>query len=387
MSSSQIYGGGTGRASILLVLTILSLSAASTAQNEIFIGGFSDGEDDIGGSIGISNPAADYCEGRGYEYSGGMCVFPDGTSCEAWAFYRGECSYRPQPEKPIGMPNPAAVHCQNQGYRYSDGRCIFPDGSSCDAWEFFRGECSYRPQPEKPIGMPNPAAVYCQSQGYRLEIRKDPRTGGEVGYCVFPDGTSCEEWAFYRGECRYEPKPKPQPTPAPTPAPDPLPPQALYSCDPPAPADQGVILDYQPKAAPPAAVYFQGAFVSWPQFEATFPATAPGLWVKSSSGWAWKAVSPFGAWISLAVYLPGNGSVSLYTLDESGNVRLHRLGPAPEGYKQLFLNTAAPGQQMAMVTLDGIPSNVVFIDVREAWTPCGTRYLGSAPGEGPALVL
>jgi len=148
-----------------------------------------------------------------------------------------------------------------------------------------------------------------------------------------------------------------------------------------------VILDYQPKAAPPAAVYFQGAFVSWPQFEATFPATAPGLWVKSSSGWSWKAVCPFGAWISLAFYLPGNGPVNLYTFDESGDVRLHRLGPAPEGYKQLFLNTAAPGRQMAMVTLDGIPSNVVFIDVREGWTPCGTRYLGSAPGEGPALVL
>lgn len=335
MSSSQIYGGGTGRASILLVLTILSFSAASSGQNEIFIGGFSGEENDIGGSIGISNPAADYCEGRGYEYSGGMCIFPDGTSCEAWAF--------------------------------------------------FRGECGYSPQPEKPIGMPNPASAYCEAQGYRLDIRKDPRTGGEVGYCVFPDGTSCEEWAFYRGECRYEPKPKPQPTPAP--APEPLPPQVLYSCDPPAPADQGVILDRKPKAEPPAAVYFQGAFVSWPHFEATFPATAPGLWVKSSSGWAWKAVSPFGAWISFAVYLPGSGSVNLYTLDESGSVSFHRLGSATGGYKQLLLNTAAPGRKMAMVTLEGIPSNVIFIDVREGWTPCGTGYLGSAPGEGPALIL
>ncbi|UEC41836.1 MAG: hypothetical protein METHAR1v1_80020, partial [Methanothrix sp.] len=104
MSSSQIYGGGTGRASILLVLTVLSLSAASSAQSDIFIGGFSGGEDDIGGSIGMSNPAADYCEERGYDYSGGRCIFPDGTSCDAWEFYRGECGYRPQPEKPIGMP-------------------------------------------------------------------------------------------------------------------------------------------------------------------------------------------------------------------------------------------------------------------------------------------
>ncbi|MDD5769155.1 MAG: DUF333 domain-containing protein, partial [Methanothrix sp.] len=96
----------------------------------------------------------------------------------------------------IGMSNPAADYCSNQGYEYSNGRCVFPDGSSCDAWEFYRGECSYDPEPEKPMGMPNPASSYCTVQGYKLETRTDPTTGGEVGYCVFPDGSSCEEWAF-----------------------------------------------------------------------------------------------------------------------------------------------------------------------------------------------
>jgi len=51
------------------------------------------------------------------------------------------------------------------------------------------------------MGVPNPAAVYCDSLGYNLETRTDPETGGEVGCCVFPDGSACEEWAFYRGEC------------------------------------------------------------------------------------------------------------------------------------------------------------------------------------------
>jgi putative hemolysin len=37
-------------------------------------------------------------------------------------------------------------------------------------------------------------------QGYELEIRTEDG-GGEVGYCIFTDGTECEEWAFYRGEC------------------------------------------------------------------------------------------------------------------------------------------------------------------------------------------
>lgn len=48
-------------------------------------------------------------------------------------------------------------------------------------------------------GMPNPASVFCEEQGGRVEIRTE--ASGEVGYCVFPDGSECEEWAFFRGEC------------------------------------------------------------------------------------------------------------------------------------------------------------------------------------------
>lgn len=47
----------------------------------------------------------------------------------------------------------------------------------------------------------NPASVYCEEQGGTLEIRADAE-GGQVGYCLFDDGSECEEWAFYRGECQ-----------------------------------------------------------------------------------------------------------------------------------------------------------------------------------------
>jgi putative hemolysin len=46
----------------------------------------------------------------------------------------------------------------------------------------------------------NPASVYCKEQGGKLKIQEDS-TGGELGICTFSDGTSCEEWAFYRKEC------------------------------------------------------------------------------------------------------------------------------------------------------------------------------------------
>ena len=49
-------------------------------------------------------------------------------------------------------------------------------------------------------GLPNPAAVYCQDQGHQHEIRTDA-DGSQYGVCILTDGTECEEWAYYRGEC------------------------------------------------------------------------------------------------------------------------------------------------------------------------------------------
>ncbi len=48
--------------------------------------------------------------------------------------------------------------------------------------------------------MPNPASVYCTQNGNNLEIRT-AADGGQEGVCIFPDGSTCDEWAYYRGEC------------------------------------------------------------------------------------------------------------------------------------------------------------------------------------------
>jgi putative hemolysin len=48
--------------------------------------------------------------------------------------------------------------------------------------------------------MPNPASVYCTQQGNRLEIRT-AADGSQNGVCIFPDGSTCDEWAYFRGEC------------------------------------------------------------------------------------------------------------------------------------------------------------------------------------------
>ncbi len=49
-------------------------------------------------------------------------------------------------------------------------------------------------------GMANPASVFCGEQGGTLEIRTDA-DGGQYGVCVFADGSACDEWTFFRGEC------------------------------------------------------------------------------------------------------------------------------------------------------------------------------------------
>lgn len=56
--------------------------------------------------------------------------------------------------------------------------------------------CSHTPTP-KNIGMPNPASQYCLEQGGKLNIVKDAQ-GGEVGMCALPNGTTVEEWSFFR---------------------------------------------------------------------------------------------------------------------------------------------------------------------------------------------
>lgn len=47
---------------------------------------------------------------------------------------------------------------------------------------------------------PNPASVYCEENGGSLELVDDSQ--GQYGICFFDDGSFCEEWEFYRGECK-----------------------------------------------------------------------------------------------------------------------------------------------------------------------------------------
>ena len=49
--------------------------------------------------------------------------------------------------------------------------------------------------------MANPASEYCVGVGGTLEIRAQ-EDGGQYGVCIFSDGSECEEWALYNGDCQ-----------------------------------------------------------------------------------------------------------------------------------------------------------------------------------------
>ena len=53
-----------------------------------------------------------------------------------------------------------------------------------------------------PANMPNPASVYCVQHGNKLEIHT-AADDSQSGVCVFPDGSTCDEWAYFRGECGF----------------------------------------------------------------------------------------------------------------------------------------------------------------------------------------
>ena len=107
------------------------------------------------------------------------------------------------------MPNPASVYCEEnggsleirkdaEGNEY--GYCIFPDGSECDEWAYYRGECNPGDSLGGNANMPNPASVYCEENGGTVKIIT-AEDGSQSGVCVFPGGSECDEWAYFRGEC------------------------------------------------------------------------------------------------------------------------------------------------------------------------------------------
>ncbi len=90
-----------------------------------------------------------------------------------------------------GIADPSCVYCSALGYECQDGDCVFPDGTSCPTWDFYRGKCGQN-------------FTYCEQQGYKIENRvEDMGTWtAEYAVCVFDDCSECDEQKYFDGECQ-----------------------------------------------------------------------------------------------------------------------------------------------------------------------------------------
>jgi putative hemolysin len=91
---------------------------------------------------GLANPASMYCNAAGYEEETrtdsnggqyGVCIFPDGTECDSWEFFGGECGQ----DKSFCVQKGGTLESRN-----GDAMCVFPNGSTCPEFEFSQGQCS-----------------------------------------------------------------------------------------------------------------------------------------------------------------------------------------------------------------------------------------------------
>lgn len=90
----------------------------------------------------------------------------------------------------VGVPPTAAEYCVKLGFTLADSQCKFPDGTSCEEWAFYRGQCGQ-------------AHSYCNQHGGTISTKTEDEGGwtAVVGVCDL-DGKQCEEGSFVStGKC------------------------------------------------------------------------------------------------------------------------------------------------------------------------------------------
>lgn len=107
-----------------------------------------------------------------------------------------------------GIANPASQYCVDQGGSLAIeergdggqfGVCYFEDNRQCEEWALFHGDCPVGGL--KVTGFITPAARYCAITGGEYAITGSSSTEDEQGSCTFNDGSQCDAWAYYNGEC------------------------------------------------------------------------------------------------------------------------------------------------------------------------------------------
>jgi uncharacterized protein len=153
-------------------------------------------------------PSAD---GSACVAAGGSCIGLVPTACATGQFVANLCGNQigasccvpnapaPQPDagvcRPLrqsnGSANPASVYCSEMGYTLEtvndangqSANCVFPDGTKCEQFSFFRGQCGAKHS-------------FCARQGGVVSADSTTRPGSTIPMCDLPGGARCEEQKF-----------------------------------------------------------------------------------------------------------------------------------------------------------------------------------------------
>ena len=90
----------------------------------------------------------------------------------------------------IGVPPSAVDYCTRLGFTIVENRCRFLDGTSCDQWAFFQGECGQEHS-------------YCHQHGGTVSTKTEDMGTWTAVYGVCDvDGRTCKEASFMQtGKC------------------------------------------------------------------------------------------------------------------------------------------------------------------------------------------
>ena len=104
--------------------------------------------------------------------------------------------------------NPCTQNCIDQGGQVTMatrgdggqyGICLFEDNMQCEECALMRGECPTGGV--RVTGYSNSAAVYCAITGGSYTPVANQGAPDEAGTCSFNNGTVCDVWSYYAGQC------------------------------------------------------------------------------------------------------------------------------------------------------------------------------------------
>lgn len=138
---------------------------------------------------------------------------------------------------------------------------------------------------------------------------------------------------------------------------------AVYLETAPASSDQRRLVPSTILSAPPSYMYYNGDYLAWNAFTATYPGVSPGLWIERAVSWSFYATLPWGGWTKELLYLPQSSPVVMYEIYPGGYVRGYNLGVVGPGYYYLWYYADSPGRHSSIFSTSSGYSNAVIVDV------------------------